>query len=89
VHEAIALRFADEGGFEECLGERQELVYLPLPPGEGWGEGVRSGVAREKGAITPAPLPEGEGRNTGAARLTVCLQSLTLLARLADSETTF
>ena len=50
------------------LGERQEIVYLPLPPGEGWGEGAVSRATPRRTPSPPVPLPEGEGRNAGAAR---------------------
>ena len=53
----------------KSLSEWQELVYLPLPLGEGWGEGAFSRATPRRTPPLPAPLPEGEGRNAGAARL--------------------
>ena len=60
---------AKVGWRKKQLGERQEIVYLPLPPGEGWGEGAFSRPTPRRTPSPPAPLPEGEGRNAGAARL--------------------
>ncbi|MBX9680723.1 MAG: S-methyl-5-thioribose-1-phosphate isomerase [Gemmataceae bacterium] len=55
----------DEAPLRRAAGDR-----LPLPPGEGWGEGAFSCETPRRTPSPPAPLPEGEGRNTGAARLT-------------------
>jgi hypothetical protein len=42
----------------------EKLRQLPLPPGEGWGEGIRKANALIFIFPHPSLLPEGEGATT-------------------------
>ena len=70
-------------------GERQEAVYLPLPSGEGWGEGAFSRVTPRRMPSPPAlsrTLPEGEGRNAGAAAKTTSATVRGELPKCVEAE---
>ncbi len=41
-----------------CAGKAS---VLPLPSGEGWGEGAHDGQLRSAHALTPNPSPNGRG----------------------------
>ncbi len=49
--------------YEHTLHAHRVEERLPLPPGEGWGEGepLQTTLLARRRALTPGPLPEGEG----------------------------
>jgi hypothetical protein len=53
---------------DKDYGLRHSAFQLPLPLGEGWGEGLFV-PAKGPGDPHPSPLPEGEGIRPEEARL--------------------
>ena len=51
------------GGFEDFRVFVSLLLPLPLPPGEGWGEGWL-GTESPEAALTPGPSPGGRGEQS-------------------------
>ena len=63
-----------------------EPTVLPLPPGEGRGEGQAARVSKQDGESTraaphPNPLPEGEGTRSNPTRFQITHTAGTLIAR--------
>ena len=61
--DAVLLLFVTTA--QVCLGiiyARGASATLPLPPGEGWGEGVFAGENARPMSNTPSPQPSPEGR---------------------------